>query len=304
MRNITLQSKVVVLLIFLALIWGSSFILMKKGLMAFSPLEVGSIRITVAALCFLPFVIRDFAKISRKNGIMMALLGFVGNGIPAFLFPLAETKINSATAGMLNSLTPMFALLLGVLAFDVAFSWKKTAGIVIGFCGALLLMLSSERGNAHETQESLGVIVYYSSFIVLGTLLYGLNVNLMKKYLNEVHPLQVTTFSLFAIGIPYGIYLLFFSQIPEKIATHPEGLSSLMFISILGIGSTAISNVLFYRLVQWTDAVVSSSVTYLMPIVALGWGIYFHENINLWQVLGMCIILGGVYLVNKKEENL
>ncbi|MFN0201848.1 MAG: DMT family transporter [Bacteroidia bacterium] len=301
MQNISLQSKVIFLLIFLALIWGSSFILMKKGLMAFTPLEVGAIRITVAAACFLPIAIRSFSKLSRRDGMMMALLGLIGNGIPAFLFPLAETKINSATAGMLNSLTPMFALLLGVLLFGVAFSWKKTAGIVIGFLGALLLMLSSEREIINQVEEPLRITLIYSSFIVLGTLLYGLNVNLMKRYLNHVPSLQISTFSLFWIGIPYAIYLLLFSQVPEKIQTHPEGMSSLMFVAILGVGSTAISTVLFYRLVQWTDAVVSSSVTYLMPIVALAWGFYLEENINAWQIGGMFVILSGVYLVNKKE---
>lgn len=296
-----MKIKIVLVLIFLALVWGSSFILMKKGLESFSYFEVGALRMIIAGTCMLPFAFSSYKKVQRFEWKWMFLLGLLGSGIPAVLFPLAETKINSATAGMLNSLTPMFSLLVGIAAFGVSFSMKKTVGVVVGFLGAILLMLNGNHEANGEVVNFTDTIIY-SGIIVFATFLYGLNVNLMKAKMNHASPIMTSTFSLLMMGIPYAIYIFGFSDVPAKVMTSEAARESLFFVFLLAALGTALCTVIFYRLVQWTDAVVAASVTYLMPIVSLAWGLILAENINIWQILGMIIVLVGVYLVNRKEK--
>jgi len=296
-----MKIKIVLILIFLAIVWGSSFILMKKGLENFSYFEVGALRMIIAGSCMLPFAYSYFPKVQQFEWKWMFLLGMVGSGIPAILFPLAETKINSATAGMLNSLTPMFSLLIGIAAFGVPFSVKKTVGVVVGFLGAILLMLKGKHEANGEIVNFIDTLKY-SSIIVFATFLYGLNVNLMKSKMNHANALMTSTFSLIMVGTLYAIYILGFSDVPSRLISSANARESFLFIFILAALGTALCTVLFYRLVQWTDAIVAASVTYLMPIIALAWGVILAEDINLWQVVGMIIVLIGVYLVNKKEK--
>lgn len=287
------EIEVWVILGILALIWGSSFILMSKGLEAFLPLHIGALRMVVAAICLLPFCISRIKDIPPKTWMFFPIVGLIGNGIPAFLFPLAEQGINSATAGILNSLTPVFALIFGIF-FGALISKNEVYGIIIGLVGAVLVTV----GGTHGMEGNIG----HAMLVVLATALYGLSVNVMKKYLNEVHPIAITGFSAISVAIPYGIYLLF-SDVPHIILTHPQGLSSLGFITILGALGTGASSIMFYRLVQMTDAIRSSSVTYLMPIIACLWGLFRtnKEDITLLQLGGMAIILLGVWLVNRKN---
>lgn len=292
--------KIVLVLIFLALVWGSSFILMKKGLESFSYFEVGALRMIIAGGCMLPFAYSYYPKVQKFEWKWMFLLGMVGSGIPAILFPLAETKINSATAGMLNSLTPMFSLLVGISAFGVPFSLKKTIGVVVGFLGAILLMFNGKH-EANGEVVNLMDTLKYSGIIVFATFLYGLNVNLMKAKMNHASAMMTSTFSLIMVGALYAIYIFGFSDVPARLVASESARESFFFIFLLAALGTALCTVIFYRLVQWTDAIVAASVTYLMPIIALAWGVILSENINLWQVLGMAIVLVGVYLVNRKE---
>lgn len=293
-RRLNHEFQVIVILAVLALIWGSSFILMDKGLEAFNPFQIGAIRMIVATLSMLPFCLKYVRRIPSHKWKYFAMVGMIGNGIPAFLFPLAEKGINSATAGILNSLTPVFALIFGVF-FGLTITKNKLIGVLIGLAGATCVTLGGSKGINGEVGHAL--------IVVFATMLYGISVNIMKRYLNEVHPIAITGFSAFFVAIPYALYL-FSSDFVGLLNTHPQGLSSLGYIALLGCMGTAASSVLFYHLVQITDAVRSSSVTYLMPIVALMWGFFRpeREDITLFQVLGMVVILAGVGIVNKPEK--
>lgn len=281
------------ILILLALIWGSSFILMDKGLESFSPLNIAALRMVIAGICLFPFCISSVSKIPKEEWKIFPILGLVGNGIPAFLFPLAEQGINSATAGILNSLTPVFTLIFGIF-FGITVSHRKILGIALGLTGALIVTLGGTKGLEGNIGHAL--------IVVLATMLYGMNVNIMKRYLNFTPPVAIAGFSMLSAALPYGIYLVF-SDIPH-ILSNPESWEALGFITILAVMGTAVSTLIFYHLVQITDAIRSSSVTYLMPIVACLWGLLRpdREDITLFQIGGMLIILTGVYIVNHKKR--
>lgn len=284
-----------ILLVAIALTWGSSFILIKRGLVAFSPFELAAFRIVLASLSLLPFALRYYPKVPRKAWKYVLLVGVVGNGFPAFLFPLAEEVITSASAGILNTLTPIFVLVLGVSFFGIPFSGRKLAGILLGLTGStLLIVLGAGRVN-------LGEHVFYALLVLIACLGYALSTNLIKSHLNEVHPIAISTFSISFMGIPYALYLGY-AFLTDNPMLRPEAWASLGYVAILAIFGTAIALMVFYRLVQLTDPVFTSTVTYLIPLVAVGWGLMDGEGISAYQVLGMAIILAGVYIVNRSPQ--
>lgn len=289
------------ILAFLALVWGSSFILIKLGLQhEFSPLELGATRLIMATLSLLPFSIRYLKKLSRTEFFAIMAVGLIGTGIPATLFPLAQTVISSTTSGMLNSLAPLFTLIIGVLFFGFQFNGRKFIGVLLGLAGAaVLVFLRPNEGSDADFWTQVG----YAMIAVLATVGYGLSTNIIKRYLNETSPLLVTMLATAFVAIPYTIYMVAYSDIPQRIFSgDPVILEGLAYVTVLGVFGTGLALLLFNRLVQITDPVVSSSVTYLIPIVALGWGIFDNEKIGYAHILGMAIILAGVWLVNSKRH--
>lgn len=283
-----------IIFIFLALTWGSSFILIKKGLEAFNPMQVATLRIVIAALVLQPLLWRRTYQIKRKTWFYLALIGFMGNGIPAFLFPLAQEHINSATAGVLNSLSPVFVLVFGLLFFGIGATKRQGVGVVMGFVGALLLTLA--RGGEVNPFENL----IYSGVVVLATMCYGMTTIIMKKYLSHLNAIHATGYALTFAALPYIFFLLTYSGIPQLLEENILAWQSLGYIAILGAIGTALAVVLFYRLIKMTEAIIAASVTYIIPLVALGWGLLVGESFSWGQMLGIAIILIGVYLVNRK----
>lgn len=278
------------LLALLAVIWGSSFILVKKSLSIFDAPQVGSLRITAAFLFFLPFFLINLKKIPFQKAHFFLLVGCLGNLFPAYLFSLAGSKLDSGVSGALNSTTPLFTLIVGGLFFGNKITSKQTAGIILGFVGALLLILAGTKGLAFN---------WYALYVILATVFYGLNLNITKKHLTGLNlsPFLITSFIFMTIG-PVALVVLFSGDFIEKVQ-RPEALQPLFYTIILGVMGSAIAMVLFNRLIQMTSAVLASSVTYLIPIVAILWGILDGETIQIQHFLGMGIILVGVYLVNK-----
>lgn len=267
---------------------------MKRGLDAFSPLQIAALRISLAGLVMAPLVMGSVKKVPKDKWKFIFMIGLLGNAIPAFLFPLAETQISSASTGILNVISPVFTLLLGLWFFGFSFSNKQIYGVILGFLGALVLLLMG------GGELDFGKHISYSMLVVAATVLYGLTTNIMKRNLNEVSPLYATGFALLFVSIPYWIYLLGFSDIQQVMETNPQAWASLGYVSILAIMGTSLALFLFYQLVQQTSTIFSATVTYLIPIVALGWGLLDGETINFWEVIGMLVIMSGVYLVNSK----
>ena len=287
-----LQNPVFVwaLLSLLAVIWGSSFILVKKSLVVFDPSQVGSLRIVAAFCFFLPFFLVNLKKIPFNKFPFFLLVGCLGNLIPAYLFSLAGSKLDSGVSGALNSTTPLFTLIVGGLFFGNTITSRQTMGIILGFVGALILILAGVSGFQ---------INGYAFYVILATVMYGFNLNITKKFLTglDLSPFLITATIFMTIG-PVAIGVLFSGDFIQKVQ-QPEALNPLIFSILLGVLGSAVAMVLFNRLIQITSAVLASSVTYLIPIVAIFWGILDGEAIQIQHFVGMGIILIGVYLVNK-----
>lgn len=265
---------------------------------AFSSSQVASLRIFIAFLFLLPIAHRHIKKSLFPLLPGFAGMGIFGNFIPAFLFTKAETMISSALTGMLNSLTPVFALVLGVGIFKNKVKAIQVIGLLIGFGGAIGL-LSLGKGSVAGVPESMHEVFVGGSLVVLATFFYGLSVNIIKAKLNGVNSITATVFALCIIGPMAGIYL-FTTDFIHRMQTMPEAWESLGYICILAIFGTAISVIVFNLLIKETGTLFASSVTYFIPIVAMCWGAFDGELISIFHILFIFVILGGVWLVNKK----
>lgn len=280
-----------ILLALLSLVWGSSYILIKKGLEAFRPDQVASLRISITALAFLPVFILRFKKIEWTKLKYFAVVGFAGSFFPAFLFAFAQTRISSSIAGVLSSLTPLFTLGLGILFFKTPFFWTKVLGVLVGLAGAVLLIFFGKEAGADGS-------IWYGMLVVLGSLFYATSANTVGTHLQNMNVFTISAVSFIIIGIPAVVYL-FRSDFTTVLIEKENGWASLGYISILSLFGTIIATVLFFKLVQMTDAVFSSTVSYLIPIVAIVWGAVVGEPITFYHLTGMLLILAGVYISRK-----
>jgi drug/metabolite transporter (DMT)-like permease len=287
-----------IIFIALALTWGSSFILMKRGMDAYPSDQVAALRLFIAFLFLLPLAFRHIKRDLLKHTVGVAGMGIFGNLIPAFLFTKAETMISSAVTGMLNSLTPVFTLVLGLVMFKQKVKWLQVAGIVVGLGGAIGLLAlgkddSIEAGNRNQ-------LIVGGSLVVLATLFYGFAVNIIKAKLGTINAITATVFAMCLVGPIGGIYLFGFTDFVYRLQTEPLAMQSLGYIAILAIFGTALSVIVYNILIREAGTLFAASVTYLMPVVAMAWGFFDHESVTLLHGFFILIILSGVWLVNKK----
>lgn len=278
------------ILLILSLIWGTSFILMKKGLESYSYSQVAAFRIFFSFVFMLPVTIRNIKVIRRDNILSLLIVGFIGFAIPALLFTKAQTRIDSSLAGMLNSLTPLFTLIVGILFYRNSARWINIAGLFMGLIGAIGLMWNGDMNIFR------GINVF-ALFIVVATICYGINVNEIKFKLVNLSSLEITSLAFLFTGPVAGIYLLFtdFSSVPET----PDYLLNLAYIALLALFSSVIAVLVFNHLIKFTTTLFATSVTYIIPLFAIMWGIIDGESIRIIQLLWITVILLGVYLVNK-----
>ena len=281
-------------LILLSLIWGSSFILMKRGLISFRPDQLASIRMMVACFATLPLIARKLKDIPGEKWKYIIVVGVFGSGLPALLFATAQTHVSSSVAGMLNGLTPVFTLLIGAAIFKLRFNLFQKLGVAVGFIGAAALVFVRADG-------SIEFKFFYAALIVLATLFYGLSVNTIKGKLSSINSLVISGAGLLFVGIPYTVYL-FSTDFLERFNTMPQASFSFACICTLALFGTAVSNYLYFQLVKIAGPLFASIVTYLIPIVAMCWGFADGETINGVQVLAMVAILGGVGLIAVKPK--
>ena len=279
-------------LITLALIWGSSFILIKKGLVGLTPMQLGSLRIIFAAIFLLLIGFKSLAKIPQVQWKYIALTATLGTFIPAYLFAVAQTEIDSTVSSILNSLTPLNTLIFGVFAFGLSFKRPQVFGVVIGLIGTILLIVN---GAFHHPEQN----YYYAVLVLIASVCYAINVNLIKKYLSDLSPLSITTGNFLVLLLP-ALFVLVFSGFFEVVAVESVQ-HSVLFILILGVLGTGVANIIFFKIIQISSPVFATSVTYLIPVVAFCWGILDNEMLTPVQFLGAFIILFGVYLSAKKE---
>ncbi|MCF8296477.1 MAG: DMT family transporter [Saprospiraceae bacterium] len=280
-----------VILVSLAIVWGASFILIKRGLNFFTYLEVGALRITITFLFLLPFAIKRLKKIPKDKWKWLFISGFIGNVIPAFLFPIGQTVLDSYMSGILNSLTPLFTLIIGLLLFKQKAFWVNVLGVLIALFGAIGLINATSDGSSN-------INLLYASFILIATICYAINANLVKTFLQEMDSISITVFAFITAGPPVVIYLFFFTGFVNKLSSNPALWEGVGYIAILAIFGTALALFFFNRLIQITNAVFSSSVTYLIPVVAIIFGVLDGEIFKPFYLIWIVLILVGVLLVN------
>ncbi|HEY5533635.1 MAG TPA: DMT family transporter [Ignavibacteria bacterium] len=287
------QFLVWVILVVLTLIWGSSFILIKKGLEVFTPVQVGTARIAFAFLALLPYAIPNLKKIPLKRWKVMIVIGFLGNLIPAYLFSIAETELKSSLTGILNALTPVFTFIIAVFFFRHKVKWMQILGLLLAFAGSLGLSFVNESGG-------LGSMNFYVWFVVLATLLYAVSLNLIKHYFNDTNAILLSALAMFSVG-PAAMIILFSTDFISRLQNAPGAFESLFYIAILGLAGTAFALILYNKLIRITTAVMASSVTYLIPFVAVLWGLLDGESLYMLHYTGLIITIIGIYIVNKSK---
>ncbi len=279
-------------LVLLSLIWGSSFILIKKALIGLTPIQVGALRILITAIVLVIVGFKEIFTIKKQHWYPIFLTAIFGTFFPAFLFSYAIQGIDSSIASILNSLTPLNTLIVGALIFGFSFKKHQLTGILIGLAGTAILILKGAELNPNQNY-------WYSILVILSSIGYAFNVNILKKHLSELSALAVTVGNFIILIIPTSIVLWysdFFQTFEYSEVTRP----SLIYITILAIFGTALAKTIFNRLVQISSPIFSTSVTYLIPIVAVFWGVLDHENLKFIQLIGGVLILLGVYLTNRK----
>lgn len=279
-------------LFLLGLTWGSSYILIKKGLEAFSPLQVAMLRFGISGIAFLPLAFRYIFKLSSAEKWKLVAVGLLGSGLPAIFFAFAQTRISSSMAGILSSFTPLATYFFGLLIFGLLFNKRKFLGVLMGLIGAVLMIALSSAGSENGDW-------FFGFLVIAATICYALNSNIIKFYFQNYSPFLIATVSFSLTGVPV-FFMLFLTDFTTVLSEHPQAWASLGYLALLAIFGTVIASVIFFRLVQITDAVFASSVSYLVPLFALFWGVLDGELLHWYHFAGMLLILGGIYFSRKK----
>lgn len=287
-----LPSNKWVILAILSLTWGSSFILIKQSIEVYTPMHVGALRMTVAGLALAVFGIRNFKYIPKK--LMPWVIGgsCLGNFIPMFLFPFAQQNVSSSMAGVLDSLVPIFILIFGYLLFGIKSTRTQVLGAVVGFVGAAILMKGGEVGGGSD--------VFYSLLIIVATIMYGINGLIISKYLSGIPSFKLSSV-VFTVWLFPSLLILGLTDFYSEFEATSVQLEGLGYVAVLGLVGTAIAMILFYKLIQQTSAIFASVVTYLMPIVAVMWGILDGEKLTWLHGVGGLLILSGIYLIQSPK---
>ncbi|TMM32465.1 DMT family transporter [Polaribacter aestuariivivens] len=281
-------------LILLSLVWGSSFILMKKALLGVTPIQLGALRMIFTAIFLLSVAPKSLKKIQKKHYKYIVYTAIAGTFVPGFLFAFAITSIDSSIVSILNSLTPFNTLILGAIIFGFGFKKQQLYGILIGLVGTLILILKGAVLNPDQNY-------WYALLIIVASVGYAFNANMVKKYLNDLNALSIVTGNFLLLIVP-AFVVLSFTDFFTTFSLQDEGLmNSLGYVAVLAIVGTGIAKTIYNKMVHISDPVFSSSVTYLIPIVAIFWGMLDGEKLSLLQIFAGIIILLGVYLVNKKK---
>lgn len=282
------------LLVLLSLIWGSSFILIKKSLLGFSPLQLGALRTVLTAVILISAGFKGLKEIPINKWKWIAVTGFVGSFFPAFFFAIAETQIDSSVTAIINSMVPLYTILLGLIIFGIQSSKRQLYGVLVGFTGTALLILKGASLNPNQNY-------FYAGFIIISSLMYAANINMIKKYLQDVKPLTIASGNYVIIVLPALIVLYASGFFSRTVLEHTNFWPSFGYISLLAIFGTALSKVFFNRLVQISSPVFASSVAYLIPLVSVFWGVIDSEKFSFLQFLAAFIILIGVYLSQRRS---
>ena len=280
-----------IIFISLVLVWGSSFIIMKYALMGFSAVQIGAARIIFACLFTSIFAFKSIREFRKTDILHLIIVAFLGNSIPYVLFPMAINHIPSGIVGITNSMTPLFTLIVGIIAYRRKLKPLKFLGVFIGLIGTLILI------NPFSSNSVVGTNWPYILLALCAAACYGISINSISK-LNHLSPQAITLFALIGASIP-SIIILIFTDFSSTILSKSDILVPFLAVAFLGIFGTSLSMVVFNKLISITTPIFAASTTYVIPIVALMWGIIDGEILLLNHFLGMVVILLGVRIVNR-----
>ncbi|MCB9197637.1 MAG: DMT family transporter [Flavobacteriales bacterium] len=288
------------LLVLLSVVWGASYILIRfslfdgDGNQRLKPDQLGAVRMVVASLVLLPFFVKYWRNIQKKHIPFILIAGLCGNGIPAYLYAYAQTHLESAITGMLNSFVPIFAISISALVFGFKIKWNHLAGVVLGIVGAYVLVYSKLK-DVQLTQDE--IIPF--ALVIVATLCYAISLNVIKYKLTELRPITITSAAFLSVGLPSLIYLLS-TDIVGQLSSQENILDGIWVVTLLAVFGTAGAVYLFNHLIQISSPIFASSVTYFIPVVATMFGVIFNEEVNAYQFVGMSILISGVLLINKQ----
>ena len=281
-------------LIALSLIWGSSFILIKKALVGLEASQLGSLRIIFSSIFIFLIAWRNIFTIKKIEWKWIIISAFLGSFFPAFLFAFAEKEIDSSVASIINSIVPLNTLILGMIIFKIESTKRQIIGVLIGFFGTYLLISSGLKLNPDQNYN-------YAGLVILCSFLYALNVNIIKKHLQHLSALTITVGHFTAIIFP-AILVFLFSDFEFSSLEKDEVKTSIFYVFILALFGTALAKIIFNKLIKISSPVFASSVTYSMLIVSIFWGIVDGEKFSIHQLIATLIIVFGVILTNKKSK--
>ncbi len=294
MLDLDKKTNQYIVLFLLAFVWGGSFILMKKGLESFDYMQVAALRIFFTFVMLLPFAIKRVKRVKKEHIKSLIIVAIIGNGLPSFMFTIAQTEISSSLAGILNSTTPIFTLIAGFIFYKTKAKVISVIGIFIGLVGTLGLIL---QGNSNIFTGN----NWYAIFVIIASVFYAINLNEIKKFLQDLDALTITSVAFLFTGPIAGVYLLF-TDVSDRII-ETKAVENLGYIFILALFSSVIAVTIFNVLVKKVSTLFSSSVTYVIPIFAIMWGLLDGEIVSIAQILWMIVILSGVYLVNHSKKS-
>jgi len=287
----THQQRKFLYLFILALVWGSSFILMKKALLGVTPVQLGALRMVLAAIFMLLIGFKSIKKIQKRHWKYIFITAFLGTFFPVFIFAFAVQGIDSSIVSILNSFTPLNAFLIGAIFFGAGFNKNQLLGILLGLVGALILIIKGALLNPDQNY-------WFALLVIIASMGYAFNANVLKKHLADLNAFSITVGHFTLLIIPASL-VLFFSRFFSDFSASETQISALSYILVLSIFGTGLAKILFNKLIQISTPVFSTSVTYLIPVVAISWGIFDGEKLELLQLFAGIIILLGVYLVNR-----
>lgn len=279
------------LLIVLAIVWGASFLFIKRSVAIFDPNQMAMWRMVLATLIYLPVAALYWSKINWKHWKPLVVVAFCGSAIPNFLFAVAQRHVNSSLAGVLNSLTPLFTLIIGVAFFEMKFSRNKVLGVILGLTGAAMLILFNSKSGVSGN-------AFYTSLCALAAICYAVNANTVNRWLRDQHPAGIASSAFVLTGWIFGIGL-WLSGGWEAAQQHERGMEGLAYIGYLALVGTVGGSILYFWLLQRTSAIFATSVTYLLPVSAIVLGTFDGETIGISDLLGTAIILTGLYIARK-----
>lgn len=294
MKNKWVPALVILLL---GCIWGSSFIIIKRGLLSFQPIQVAAWRLTFAGWILFPVVLLSFRKLNKTDAINLFLSGLLGNAIPALLFSQAGKWIPSGLSGILNAMTPMFTLIMGAVIFKAPYTRNGLLGVIAGIIGAVFLLAPEFMDGSSHMINPWGAVLP-----LIGAILYGYNINLIKFRLSHLSPTVVSAYPMWFMALPYTLILFATHAGDAWVKNSDLAWQSLGYLAILGIVGSALSMVIFNSLVKYTTALVASTNTFVIPVVAVMWGLMDHENLSWNMYVGMAFAFLGIYLVMWRKE--